>query len=81
MVLCVVSLVSGTGSDSVVIKKAERTIDISSQLIKLNAIITYENNDAKPISSILFSSDPDWNGDLSFIGAKVNSQSIIHADQ
>ncbi|XP_043230120.1 dolichyl-diphosphooligosaccharide--protein glycosyltransferase subunit 1-like [Amphibalanus amphitrite] len=73
-ILIGVSLVSGSGS--VVIKKAERTIDISSQLIKVNAIITYENSDAKPISSILFSSDPEWKGDLSFIAAKVGNEAL-----
>ena len=75
VILCGFSIASG--SASVVIKKAERTIDISSQLIKVNAIITYENNDANPISSILFSSDPEWKGDLSFIGAKVITEEIV----
>lgn len=74
LILCGVSL--AWGSSSVVIKKAERTIDISSQLIKVNAIITYENKDTKPISSILFSSDPEWSGDLSYIAAKVGDEAL-----
>ena len=73
-VVTLLGLSVASGSASVAIKKVERTIDISSQLIKVNAIITYENNDAKPISSILFSSDPEWKGDLSFIAAKVSEQ-------
>ena len=58
---------------SLVIQKAERTIDISSQLIKVSAAITYENKDASAISTILFSSDPEWKGDLSYIAAKVSA--------
>ena len=69
LILCGACVVTG----SLVINKAERTIDISSQLIKVSAAITYENKDASAVSSILFSSDPEWKGDLSYIAAKVSA--------
>ena len=75
VVFCALSRACSGGF--VTIKKAERTIDISSQLIKVNAFITYENKDSKPVSSILFSSDPEWKGDLSYIAAKVSDHKDV----
>ncbi|XP_037068406.1 dolichyl-diphosphooligosaccharide--protein glycosyltransferase subunit 1-like [Pollicipes pollicipes] len=72
---CSVSLCSG----NVDVKKVERTIDLSSQLIKVNAILTIENKDAKPLSSFLVASDPDSKGSLAYINAKVGQESLSMA--
>lgn len=64
-----------SSSDSNVnVKKVDRTIDLTSQLIKVNAAITLENKGSNALSSFLVASDPETKGKLAYISAKVGDE-------
>ncbi|XP_045482474.1 dolichyl-diphosphooligosaccharide--protein glycosyltransferase subunit 1 [Harmonia axyridis] len=51
-------------------KNVERSIDLTSQLVKITATITLENIGTSPISNYLVVLEPATEGNLSFISAK-----------
>ncbi|XP_044764773.1 dolichyl-diphosphooligosaccharide--protein glycosyltransferase subunit 1 [Coccinella septempunctata] len=51
-------------------KNVERTIDLTSHLVKLTATITLENTGSSPISNYLVVLEPETAGNLSFISVK-----------
>lgn len=78
MILVIVMLVGvQAGSDTIngdiVVTNCERSIDISSQLVKMQHKLTFQNNGQAGVKSLLFSMDPSLQGKVSFIEATFGS--------
>ena len=65
------------GSESInqdiVVTNCERSIDISSQLVKMNHKLSFQNTGQGAVKSLLFSMDPTLQDKVSFIEATVGS--------
>lgn len=59
----------------IVNSKVERTIDLASQLVKINTKITVENTGKTPVIYFLFTIEPEIRNHLAFIGAVVSDES------
>lgn len=62
-----------TISNEIKIKNVDRTIDISSQLVKISAKITVENSGKSPVKQFLLAVEGVAKNNLAFIGAKDSS--------
>lgn len=60
-------------SNDIKLKNVDRTIDISSQLVKITSKVTLENIGKSPVKSFLVAVEPAVKGNLAFIGAKDSS--------
>jgi len=56
-----------------VVTNCERSLDISSQLVKMNHKVSFQNNGQGAVKSVLFSMDPTLQDKVSFIEATVGS--------
>jgi len=56
-----------------VVTNCERSMDISSQLVKMNHKVSFQNNGQGAVKSVLFSMDPTLQDKVSFIEATVGS--------
>ena len=61
-----------TVNADVVVDSAERSIDIASQLVKINTKLTLTNNGKGAISGFHYGLDEAAKGKLAFIGATVS---------
>ena len=68
---CVKAAVETVNAD-VVIDSVERNIDLSSQLVKINAKLKLTNNGPGAIKSFHYAVDPSAKETLAFIGATVS---------
>lgn len=59
-----------TVSSDIKLKNVDRTIDISSQLVKISSRITLENTGKSPVKQLLLSVEASAKSNLAFIGAK-----------
>lgn len=59
-----------TVSSGINIKNVERTIDISSQLVKITSKVTLENTGKSPVKNFLLAVENSGKENLAFIGAK-----------
>ncbi|XP_023945584.2 dolichyl-diphosphooligosaccharide--protein glycosyltransferase subunit 1 [Bicyclus anynana] len=57
-------------SSAITVKNVDRTIDISSQLVKINSKITFENTGKSPVKSFLLAVESSSKSKLAFIGGK-----------
>lgn len=60
-------------SSDIKLKNVDRTIDISSQLVKITSKITLENAGKSPVKSFLLAVEESAKNNLAFIGAKDSS--------
>merc|ERR1719266_905677 len=77
VLVCLAVAAVQAGYDSInkdiVVTNCERSLDISSQLVKLNHKISFQNNGQGAVKSVLFSMDPTLQDKVSFIEATVGS--------
>ena len=73
MLLVVVQAGSDTIDKDIVVTNCERAIDISSQLVKMQHKLTFQNNGQAAAKSVLFSLEPSLQGKVSFIEATFGS--------
>merc|ERR1719266_1576436 len=77
LLVCLAVAAVQAGYDSInkdiVVTNCERSLDISSQLVKLNHKISFQNNGQGAVKSVLFSMDPTLQDKVSFIEATVGS--------
>lgn len=59
-----------TVSSDIKLKNVDRTIDISSQLVRISSKLTLENTGKSPVKSFLLSIESSAKGNLAFVGAK-----------
>ncbi|XP_070557890.1 dolichyl-diphosphooligosaccharide--protein glycosyltransferase subunit 1-like [Ptychodera flava] len=72
---------SGKISNDLVITKADRTLDLVSQLVKQTTIITVENKGSSSLRSFLLAVEPSLADKLSHIGAVIKEDDeVIHLD-
>merc|ERR1719361_1052350 len=76
VLVCLVAAVQA-GYDSInkdiVVTNFERSLDISSQLVKMSHKLSFQNNGQGAVKSVLFSMDPTLQDKVSFIEATVGS--------
>lgn len=75
--VCVLSLVIGSFaldsiSSDIVIKNADRQIEISSQLAKITLKLTLENTGKSPVKAFLHSVEPQFRKLVAFVGSQVS---------
>ncbi|EFA11223.1 dolichyl-diphosphooligosaccharide--protein glycosyltransferase subunit 1 [Tribolium castaneum] len=69
--ICMCSVISAEQINQLVINKnVERTIDLTSQLVKITATITLENTGKDTVRNYLIVLEPDTVGNLSYISVK-----------
>jgi len=77
LLLLVVVAASQAAFDSInkdlVVKSCDRTIDLSSQLVKINHKLSLANNGQGAIKTFLFSIDPAFKKNVAYIGATVGT--------
>jgi oligosaccharyltransferase complex subunit alpha (ribophorin I) len=56
-----------------VVKNVARSIDLSSQLVKMSHKITLQNNGKGAVRSFLYAMEPEVKESLSYIGAQVST--------
>ena len=75
--LCLAVAAVQAGYDSInqdiVVTNCERSVDISSQLVKMNHKLSFQNNGQGAVKTVLFSLDPTLQDKVSFIEATVGS--------
>lgn len=64
---------AATISPDLVVKSCDRTVDLSSQLVKMSFKLTLENKGQEPVKTFLFSLDPELKPKVAFIGATVGT--------
>ncbi|KAJ2940658.1 hypothetical protein O0L34_g14764 [Tuta absoluta] len=70
-----------TVSSDIKLKNVDRTIDISSQLVKISAKITLENTGSSPVKQFLLAVEPSLDKNLAFIGAKDNGNRDLRVSE
>lgn len=70
--LVVGSLALDAISSDIVIKNADRQIDISSQLAKIATKLTLENTGKSPVKAFLYSVEPQLKKLVAFVGSQVS---------
>ncbi|CAG9796933.1 unnamed protein product [Diatraea saccharalis] len=60
-------------SSDVKFKNVDRTIDLTSQLVKITSKITLENSGKSPVKNFLLAVEASTKNNLAFVGAKDNS--------
>ena len=77
LLVCLTVAAVRAGYDSInkdlVVSSCERSLDISSQLVKINHKLSFQNNGQGAVKSVLFSMDPTLQDKVSFIEATVGS--------
>ncbi|XP_060517365.1 dolichyl-diphosphooligosaccharide--protein glycosyltransferase subunit 1 [Cylas formicarius] len=61
-------------------KNVERTIDLTSQLVKITATVNVENTGKELARSYLIALEPELNGNISFVGAKDFSKNDLRVN-
>ncbi|XP_057669104.1 dolichyl-diphosphooligosaccharide--protein glycosyltransferase subunit 1 [Diorhabda carinulata] len=57
-------------NNNLIYKNVDRTVYLTSQLVKITSIITLENTGKEPVQNILLVEDPDLVGKIAYNGAK-----------
>ncbi|XP_075992622.1 dolichyl-diphosphooligosaccharide--protein glycosyltransferase subunit 1 [Anticarsia gemmatalis] len=76
LVKCESATVDNISSD-IKIKNVDRTIDISSQLVKITSKITLENTGGSPVKSFLLAAEDNAKNNIAFFGAKDSSNKDV----
>ncbi|XP_002740264.1 dolichyl-diphosphooligosaccharide--protein glycosyltransferase subunit 1 [Saccoglossus kowalevskii] len=75
--ICLLSLSTsakqGSVNNDLIIMKAERTLDMASQLVKQTTAINLINNANAPVKSFLLATEPLLANNLAFVGATIKS--------
>lgn len=71
---CFVSIPQEAVNNGIVNNKVERTIDVSSQLVKISTKITLENAGKSPVAHYLFTVEPEVKAHLAYIGGSVENE-------
>ncbi|KAG5866212.1 hypothetical protein JTB14_035253 [Gonioctena quinquepunctata] len=61
-------------NNQLVIKNVERSIDLTSQLVKINTAITFENTGKDPIRNLLIVEEPNILGEVSYLSVKDSTK-------
>ncbi|XP_077983571.1 dolichyl-diphosphooligosaccharide--protein glycosyltransferase subunit 1-like [Glandiceps talaboti] len=64
---------SGSINADIRIKKAERTVDLVSQLVKQTTILTLENGGGSSVESFLIATEPALANSLAYVGATIKT--------
>ncbi len=64
-------------NEKLLVSKVSRTIDASSQLVKVNLELALENTDSSGVNSFLLCVDPEFTGHLAYIGAHVSIRFLL----
>lgn len=70
-----------TISSDIKVKNVDRTIDISSQLVKIASKITFENTGRSPVKSLLLAVEAAGKNNLAYIGAKDSTSKDIRVTE
>lgn len=65
---------SSSINDKLVVSKVSRTIDVSTQLVKVSLELSLENTDSAEVNFFLLSIDPNYIGHLAYVGASIKSK-------
>jgi len=72
---------SGKISNDLVINKADRTVDVASQLVKQTTTVTLENRGSGAVNSFLLAIEPALADKLAHVGAVIKEEEeVIHLD-
>ena len=75
--LCLLVTIASAVGDDLVIKNADRTIDITSQLVRTTHRLTLSNNGKSAVNTFNFLVDANAQKKLSFFKAQVNYSSYV----
>ena len=76
--LCLLVTIASAVGEDLVIKNADRTIDITSQLVRVTHRLTLSNNGKSAVNTFNFLVDANAQKKLSFFKAQVNYQSFVN---
>lgn len=68
-------------NNDIVNKNVERTIDLTSQLVKIKATITLENTGKEAVKNFLLANDPKENDHITYIGVKDASKTDLRVNK
>ncbi|XP_063394811.1 dolichyl-diphosphooligosaccharide--protein glycosyltransferase subunit 1 [Cydia fagiglandana] len=70
-----------TITNDIKIKNVDRTIDISSQLVKISSKITLENAGSSPVKQFLLASERSAKNNIAFVGAKDSNNKDLRVTE
>ena len=76
--LCLLVTIASAVGDDLVIKNADRTVDITSQLVRVTHRLTLSNNGKSAVNTFNFLVDANAQKKLSFFKAQVNCPSFVN---
>lgn len=72
----VILLVTGICTSEIINKKVDRTLDLSTQIVRQKVSITFENTGSSPITEYNFILDEEHRNALSYLTAEISKKSV-----